>query len=651
MDYLAWLIPLAPLIATIVGVVIAYTQPNNPNAHWPTWIGLGISAVASLLCLMQVDVDGTGLVVGGYNWLDIGNMRVSISLQLDSVSLVEICVVTFVATLVSIYSAGYMKGDPAYARFFAIFSGFVFCMTLLVTASNLLVLYMFWEGVGLCSYLMIGFWYDRPSAAQAATKAFLVNRLADTGFALGIFLLWLGIGEVVDPSVGAIARLDYQIIFDALPALAKANPDLLFIIAVLMLVGACGKSAQFPLHVWLPDAMEGPTPVSALIHAATMVTAGVYLICRMAPLLVLAPTVLVIAGWIGAITAILAAGIALFQDDLKRVLAYSTVSQLGYMFMALSCGASADLMSLAVTAALFHIATHAFFKALLFLSAGNVMHAMGDVIDMREFSGLRSVLPRTNLLFLIGGAALAGLPVLSGFWSKDNILGLLVSAQNNMQDEPHAFSFQVFLLIGLITAVLTAVYTSRAYYRTFMGQTRMPKDAHPHEATTQMLAPLMVLAVGSVIVGIALGPTGILGGYMHNIPHLHVAEHGEHHWWVVITSGALAIGGVMAGFASAQQAWTFRSAGSVGKSLSAAGKNRFYIDEIYSATVIKPLELISAGLAKFDVGVVDGLWRQVAELPRRFAAVVSFAQCGQVGFYSAVMAIGFVAYLLIISFA
>jgi NADH-quinone oxidoreductase subunit L len=184
-----------------------------------------------------------------------------------------------------------------------------------------------------------------------------------------------------------------------------------------------------------------------------------------------------------------------------------------------------------------------------------------------------------------------------------------------------------------------------------MGQTRMPKDAHPHEATTQMLAPLMVLAVGSVIVGIALGPTGILGGYMHNIPHLHVAEHGEHHWWVVITSGALAIGGVMAGFASAQQAWTFRSAGSVGKSLSAAGKNRFYIDEIYSATVIKPLELISAGLAKFDVGVVDGLWRQVAELPRRFAAVVSFAQCGQVGFYSAVMAIGFVAYLLIISFA
>ncbi len=467
---------------------------------------------------------------------------------------------------------------------------------------------------------------------------------------LGIFLLWLAMGQVVSPSVGVIARLDYQQIFqiETLTALVDSNPDLVVIIAILLLIGACGKSAQFPLHVWLPDAMEGPTPVSALIHAATMVTAGVYLVCRMAPFLVLAPTVLVIAGWIGAITALLAAAIALFQDDLKRVLAYSTVSQLGYMFMALSCGASADLMSLAVMAALFHVATHAFFKALLFLSAGNVMHAMGDVIDMRQFSGLRSVLPQTNWLFLIGGAALAGLPLLSGFWSKDGILGLLVDAQHA---ETHTFSFQVFLVVGLITAFLTAVYTSRAYYRTFMGPLQTPKEAHhPHEATGLMLAPLMVLAVGSVLVGAALGPTGWLGSYMHNIPSLPVAEHSEHHWWVVFLSGGIAVAGVLVGFLSAQQAWTFRSAGSVGKGLSAAGKDRFYIDEIYSVLLVKPLEFFSAGLARFDIDGVDGLWRLVSDLPRRLASLVSLAQCGQVSVYSAIMAIGFVAYLLIISF-
>ena len=648
--YIAWLIPLGPLVAAVIGSVIAYLNPRASFAHWVTWIGLTVSALASLCCLFRIDVAHDVVIAGGYNWLDFAHMRVPISLQLDAVSLVQICVVTVVGTLVAYYSAGYMHGDAAYARFFAIFSAFVFCMAMLVLADNLLVLYMFWEGVGLCSYLMIGFWFERPAAAKAAMKAFAINRLADTGFLFGILLLWLGVGQVTPTDAGIISRLDYKMIFDALPSLASSNPDLLFMVAVMLLLGAIGKSAQFPLHIWLPDAMEGPTPVSALIHAATMVTAGVYLMCRMSPLLVLAPGVLVFAGWLGAITALLAAAVALFQDDLKRVLAYSTVSQLGYMFMAISCGAVADLMPLAVMAALFHVATHAFFKALLFLSAGNVMHAMGDVIDMRKFSGLKGVLPKTHILFLIGGAALAGIPMLAGFWSKDGILGLLVNAQAN--DSPYATSFQMFFVVGLVTAGLTAVYTSRAYFHTFRGKPVFPKEAgdHPHEATTQMLVPLAVLAVGSLLLGLAIGPTGMIGDYLHDIPHLAVAEHGEHHTWVLIASAVVALAGVAVGGLSASQAWTFRSAGDVGKSFSAAGKSRFYMDEMMAAMFVRPVEFISARISELDLHGIDGLWRNIVELPKKAGWAFSFMQRGQLGGYSLLMAIGLVAYLLLLSF-
>ncbi len=647
--YIAWLIPLGPLVAAVIGSVIAFMNPRASFAHLVTWIGLTVSAFASLYCLLRIDVAHDVVIAGGYNWLDFAQMRVPISLQLDATSLVQICVVTVVGTLVAYYSAGYMHGDKAYARFFAIFSAFVFCMTMLVLADNLLVLYMFWEGVGLCSYLMIGFWYERPSAAKAAMKAFAINRLADTGFLFGILLLWLGIGQVTTADSGIISRLDYKVIFDALPTLASSHPDLLFMVAAMLLLGAVGKSAQFPLHIWLPDAMEGPTPVSALIHAATMVTAGVYLLCRMSPLLVLAPGVLVFTGWLGAITAILAASVALFQDDLKRVLAYSTVSQLGYMFMAISCGAAENLMPLAVMAALFHVATHAFFKALLFLSAGNVMHAMGDVIDMRKFSGLKGVLPKTHILFLIGGAALAGIPLLSGFWSKDGILGLLVSAQH---DSSYAFSFQIFFVVGLITAGLTAVYTSRAYYHTFQGKPVFPKEAgeHPHEATTQMLLPLAVLAVGSLFLGLAIGPTGMIGGYLHEIPHLPSAEHSEHHSWVLIASAVVALAGVAVGWLSASQAWTFRSVGEVGKNFSSAGKNRFYMDEMMAGAFVRPVEFIATRVSELDLQGIDGLWRNIVELPKKAGWAFSFMQRGQLGGYSLLMAVGLVAYLLLLSF-
>lgn len=647
--YFAWLIPLGPLVAAVVGSAIALLSPQARWSHWVAWIGLTVSALAALVCLLRIDVAGTGLIVGGYNWLDFGQMRVPISLQLDAISLVQICVVTVVSTLVVYYSAGYMHGDKSYARFFAIFSAFVFCMAMLVLADNLLVLYMFWEGVGLCSYLMIGFWFERPSAAKAATKAFIINRLADTGFLFGILLLWLGVGQVLDTNVGIVARLDYNLIFESLPKLSESNPDLLFMVAGLLLVGAIGKSAQFPLHVWLPDAMEGPTPVSALIHAATMVTAGVFLVCRMSPLLELVPGVLVLAGWLGAITALLAATVALFQDDLKRVLAYSTVSQLGYMFMALSCGAAMDLMPLAVTAALFHVATHAFFKALLFLSAGNVMHAMGDVIDMRQFGGLRGVLPKTHILFLIGGASLAGLPLLSGFWSKDGILGLLIDAQNN---SPFTTSFQVFFFVGLVTAGLTAIYTTRAYYRSFQGNARFPKEAgnHPHEASGTMLNPLFVLAVGSLALGAAIGPTGIMGSFMHDIPHLAIAKHAEHHVWVMVASGVVAILGIWLGWLSASRGWFIVTEGEAGRSFASVGKNRFYIDEFLAALFVRPALFVSARLAELDLQGIDGLWKKVVSLPQKAGWMFSFLQRGQLGSYSLLMMVGLVAYLLLMSF-
>src|SRR5262249_32707573 len=396
----------------------------------------------------------------------------------------------FVATFIAIYSSGYMRdehGHPhaGFARFFGVMSLFVFSMCGLVLANNFLLLVAFWEGVGLCSYLLVGYYYDRPSAAAAARKAFLLPRLGDIGFLLGIFLFW---------KVGGW-NPDLTALFDHIQR-HPPDPDTLTLACVLIFCGAVGKSAQFPLYVWLPDAMEGPSPVSALIHAATMVTAGVYLVARCAPLFARTPDAQAIVCWVGGITAILAAFLALGQYDLKRVLAYSTVSQLGYMFLALgTLGAVSP--AFAVTAAIFHLFTHAFFKALLFLSAGSVMHAMGDVIDMRRFGGLRKVLPVTHITFLCGALALAGVPLLSGVVSNDSILGAVVGAGEWA-------GYYVLFAVALATAGLTAFYTFRAYFLTFHGPTVIPPEAgeHAHESPPVMTVPLIVLAVGAVLAGL-----------------------------------------------------------------------------------------------------------------------------------------------------
>ncbi len=471
----AWLVPLFPLLGAIIAA--AGGRWLKERSHWPVVIGSGLACVLSLLLIANVGA-GEGRTVL-YPWIDAGDLHVPIEFRVDGLTTMMLGMVTFVATLVAIFAAGYMAGDSGYARFFAEVGLFVFSMTGLVLSNNYLLTYAFWEGVGVCSYLLIGFWHAKPAAAAAAKKAFLVNRIGDFGFAVALFWLW---------NVSDNHDLSYDVVLGQTNLRMMAYGAKLGI-ALLFLWAATAKSAQVPLYVWLPDAMEGPTPVSALIHAATMVTAGVYLIARSSPLVMSVPMVPLIVSIVGCITALLAALIALTQTDLKRVLAYSTVSQLGYMFMALGAGVG-DVMRLAVVAAMFHLFTHAFFKALLFLGSGSVMHAMGGVIDMRRFRGLRHRLPYTCWTFAIGGLALAGIFPFAGFWSKDEILAALRLAAR-AADEPGGPGLGIVYVViywtAVATAFMTAFYTGRAFFLTFFGPEKLPSPDDPEAGTESVL--------------------------------------------------------------------------------------------------------------------------------------------------------------------
>lgn len=639
LELLAWLIPLAPLTGCVVCAVLAFRK-DKTIADVPAIASL-LTAAACTIALLAFQAQGSeGLEnYDGYRYLSIGTFTLNIALRIDTLCLTLLTIVTCISAMIAIYSRDYMRGDPGYARYFAVFCGFVFSMTMLVLSHNLLMMYAFWEGVGTCSYLLIGYWYQKPSAARAATKAFLVNRVADTAFLFGILLLGFAVGQT-DAGAGQslLARLNFESIFNAAPVLAEKHGWLLNAIGMCLMIGAIGKSAQFPFHVWLPDAMEGPTPVSALIHAATMVTAGVFLMARLSPLTEFTPAVLTTVAWLGGITALIGAWMAMCQDDLKRVLAYSTVSQLGYLFMALGAGAVKDLMSVAVVAAMFHLVTHAFFKALLFLSAGNVMHAMGDVIDMKQFSGLKRVLPKTHILFAIGAAALAGLFPLSGFFSKDSILGVLSDASSDTLVGTH---FLALLGIGFVTALLTAIYTSNAFFRTFYGPEKIPASAgdHAHEASTTMLAPMAVLAVGALAVGGLLGPTGWLDGYVTQTPHLHHAGHHEP-IWIMVASTLIAVSGVFLGYRMSRMdtaispihnmaAWDW-------------GRNRLYIDWLYERLIVAPLEWFAGISAWFD-RFLDTFIQVVADSPRWLGLIGQRFQTGRVPAYSFITAIGIAA--------
>jgi len=641
LDTLIWIVPIAPLIGCIVCTILSF-QGDKRNAHLPAILSLLISAACALTVLLQWNADGSGTgyqIAQGYSYLEIGNVNLKLSLRIDTLCLTLLSVVTSISAMIAIYSAGYMHGDRGYARYFAVFCGFVFSMTMLVLSHNLLMMYAFWEGVGTCSYLLIGFWFRKPSAARAATKAFLVNRVADTAFLFGILLLGYAIGHT-DVGVGQsfFSRLDFQNIFDAAPVLAEKHGDLLSIIALLLMIGAIGKSAQFPFHVWLPDAMEGPTPVSALIHAATMVTAGVYLMARLAPLTVWTPSVLLTVAWLGGITSLIAAVMALYQDDLKRVLAYSTVSQLGYLFMALGAGAVKDLTTVAVIAAMFHLVTHAFFKALLFLSAGNVMHAMGDVIDMREFSGLKKVLPKTNILFAIGAAALAGVPLLAGFFSKDGVLAVLLDASADTMVGSH---FAALLGVGFLTAFLTAVYTSKAYFKTFHGVEKIPAAAghHAHDASNTMIVPMAILAVGALLAGAILGPTGKISEYISKTPLLHHHEHSEP-MWLLVASSIIALAGIFVGYTISHRA---PATDGILKSVADFGKNRLYIDWLYNVAIVEPMLSVARFLEWIDSNIIGAATDAVAGLPRLLGLVGQRVQTGRVPTYSLLTAVGIAA--------
>jgi NADH-quinone oxidoreductase subunit L len=641
-----WLIPALPLLASALTAVFG-PRFLRQHSHWPCVVGAVAACVLSLCTLIAVargfPSEGDAAFRTYYPWFEAGDVHVGFSLRADGLTAVMLVTVTFIGSLIAIYSIGYMHGDPGYARYFAEVSLFLFSMTGLVLANNFVLLYAFWEGVGLCSYLLIGFWFTQPSAAAAARKAFLVTRLGDIGLFLGILLLWV--------------TCNYSLEFD--DVFSKNRPwhdsTILTLACLLLFAGAVGKSAQFPLHVWLPDAMEGPSPVSALIHAATMVTAGVYLVARCTPLFGMAPDAQLVVACIGGFTALLAALIAVTQTDLKRVLAYSTISQLGFMFLALGSGVRDHrLATLAVSAAIFHLFTHAFFKALLFLGAGSVMHAMGDVIDMRRFGGLRKLLPITHATFLCGAAALAGFPVFfSGFWSKDEILAVTWEASHG---GPYGSIYLTLFVVAMATAGLTAFYTFRAYFMTFWGEQRIPPEAghHPHDAPPVMAWPLMILAAGAVLVGIVLGPTSLFGHFLEDHwmkPQFaaRLLREGGHRLNVLLmlASGAIALGGIALAYALyvKRPALTERFAKVLG-GLYGWSRNKFYLDELFEAMFVKPLASLAQFLRVLDQYIVDGLVDLIAQIPAFVGYLVRPFQNGLVQFYALLMALGVSGFLL-----
>ncbi len=633
-----WLIPAAPLVAAVATALLG-PKVLKGQSHLPCWLGLAVAMVCAYVVFFTLvpagfgEHENTPAIATGYQWIDAGGFNVRTDIRADAMSGMMLAMVTTVSLLVSVFAAGYMHHDPGYPRFFACFALFVFSMCMLVLAANFVLMFVFWEGVGLCSYLLIGFWFQKAIAAAAAKKAFVVNRIGDFGFIIGVFLIWT-----------TFQSLDFATVLghpEQIAQIAAANPGRMTAICLLLFLGACGKSAQFPLHVWLPDAMEGPTPVSALIHAATMVTAGVYMVARCTPLFVHSVTAQMVVSGIGAVTALLAALIALTQYDLKRVMAYSTVSQLGYMFMALGAAAAGpETVTLAVTAAMFHLFTHAFFKALLFLASGSVMHSMGDVIDMRQFSGLRKVLPITHWTFLCGAAALAGVPLLSGFWSKDEIFAALYGASHVSE---HGAYFGWILGIAALTAFLTAFYTFRAYFLTFWGEERFPPEAghHPHEAPPVMAWPLRILAMFALFIGFLVGPTGLFGNYLHHAIGLGHGGHEGFNMGLV----ALSVGVVLAGIALAWLMYISKPA--LPKQVSTAfgplynlSLNKFYLDEVYTALIVAPLRGVARLSNWFDQFIIDPIVDGFAVLPRALSSVPLWMHNGLVPSYAMIMWLG-----------
>ncbi|MEM8737862.1 MAG: NADH-quinone oxidoreductase subunit L [Planctomycetota bacterium] len=675
----AILIPWLPALAAGVIAGIALKERLQALAAPITCAAIGAGFVITMILWPQLAVDhGVGVTAPFLRWISFPGFEADFSYYFDHLTMVMLAVITGVGCLIAVYAAGYMKGDPGYWRFFTYVSLFIFSMATLVMADNLVLLFLGWEGVGVCSYLLIGYYYDKPFAVAAAKKAFIVNRIGDFGFLLGIFLCYQRYDTVELSVVLAEARVLVQQVAEG--GYAATTADLW--IPFLLMVGAFGKSAQLPLYVWLPDAMAGPTPVSALVHAATMVTAGVYLIARCLPLFELSPAALPTVAVVGGVTALFAATIALCSNDLKGVFAYSTVSQLGYMFVGVGV--------LSTSGAVFHLFTHAFFKALLFLTAGSVMHALAGQLDIRKMSGLRRKMPVTCWLMFVGCLSLAGFPfITSGFWSKDLILGDALAA--GLDNQP----LMLFVtLLGVVTAFLTAFYTFRLWFTVFMGPEKFEMgDEHhhveevhaegevshdsghaadhsggdePHEMPfLPMNLPLVVLAVGAVIlgwwgyemkwfVGITEGSTA------HSaLAHGHDAHHGDAdvfgwdpHNLMIVLSSILAVAGIaLAAFFFWLNRGLTASLASMFSPIVRVLENKYYLDELYDFLLVQPLKRLGSLFYVVDAMVINGLVALVAWLPSMVGRGVRPAQSGRISGYGLSMVLGVAVFALLVFMA
>ncbi|MCI0692846.1 NADH-quinone oxidoreductase subunit L [candidate division KSB1 bacterium] len=633
-DYL-WLIPFFPLLGFIINGLLGRKMDEKAVgvAGAGTVLASFGTAVLAFSELLGMSPESRVMTQTLYNWMVTGNFSVDIGFRLDALSITMVMVVTGVGFLIHVYSIGYMHGERGFARFFAFLNLFTFTMLLLVMGSNFLLMFVGWEGVGLCSYLLIGYYYDRIfdettglTCAGAGTKAFIVNRIGDFGFLLGIFLIFTTFGS-----------LDFETVFTAAQTGAGVSTEIFTAIALLLFIGATGKSAQIPLYVWLPDAMAGPTPVSALIHAATMVTAGVYMVARCSVIYLQAPLAMEVVAIVGLVTAVFAATMALTATDIKKILAYSTVSQLGYMFLACGVGAFA--------AGIFHLVTHAFFKALLFLGAGSVMHALSGETQLPKMGGLKKHTPTTFWTFLVGGLAIAGVPGLSGFFSKDEILW------KTFLNSP------VLYVIALAAAGLTAFYIFRMIYLAFYGAPRMDAAVthHLHESPRVMTVPLIVLAVLSIV-----------GGYI-GIPHINQFEaflepvfaHGhttaEAHQaglGLELALMALSVAVALAGIYLAHQFYLAKAGAADRLAMRLHGLynllvHKYYVDEIYEALFVRPLNWLSEKFfwKIFDIKLIDGAVNGAAKLFGGLASLLRRWQTGIVQNYAVTFVLGLIIIL------
>ncbi|HCA43417.1 MAG TPA: NADH-quinone oxidoreductase subunit L [Bacteroidetes bacterium] len=635
MSNLFYLVVLLPLVGFFINGLFGKKINNEKISGWISSLLIFIPfviAAGTFFELLAMPPDSRAIHQVYFSWIATGDLGINYAYLIDPLSISLVLVITGIGFLIHLYSIGYMHGDPGFAKYFAFLNLFVFAMLNLVLGDNLLLIFLGWEGVGLCSYLLIGFWYEKKFTGDAAKKAFIVNRIGDFGFMIAMFLIFANFGTLeISGFLSQIAGI-------------QINDGLLIAISLLLFLGACGKSAQIPLYVWLPDAMAGPTPVSALIHAATMVTAGIYLLARTSLLYALAPFTTHIVLIVGLITALMAATIALKQNDIKKILAYSTVSQLGFMFVAIG--------NFAFTIAIFHLITHAFFKALLFLGSGSVIHGMHEEQDITKMGGLKNKMKITFITFFIGSLALAGIPPLSGFFSKDEIMYLTFIT-----------SGPAYYIITLIAAACTAFYIFRLIGLTFYGKPRYDEaHLHPHESPSLMTIPLILLAVLSAVGGFIGLPHwlghSMLGDWLAPVfsgaMSVLATYQPEHHASVALELGLVAVSVIVAttmiiiSFRKFSKQTTFEEPKGFGKVL----ENKYYVDEIYDKTIVEPIQQTSDKFLWkiFDVKIIDGFINGVANYISRLSFDWRKIQTGVIQDYTTLSVAGIILLLIYLIF-